>query len=311
MKTTTLRILSAALACAFAASAAHAQDGADTGAGATKAPDTAPAGPSLTGHVDLVSRYVLRGISTTYGPSKPGLGNGGADAPESDKAALQWGVDWTHPSGFYAGYWASTINYSYKRLADSWSDRSVADFQHDKSVENDLYAGYTGKITEDLGFNVGLTGYYYMNGGYSDAFETKLALTYGPFTAQAQTLLKDVMWGNKGDTYWTLNFSKPIGADFTFTASLGYYTYTKEGRFLGTTDSLTGERCAAGTSFIVNGCFEGGAPSSGGFRHLVVGVTQPIGTTGLTWGLQGLIGGDNRYGVKQRSRLLGSISYGF
>jgi uncharacterized protein (TIGR02001 family) len=290
------------LAALMSSAAVHAEEAA------------APAGPLLTGHVDLVSRYILRGVSTTYGPSVPGLGNGGADAPESDTPALQWGVDWTHPSGVYLGYWASTINYSYARLADSWRDRGVADFQHKKSIENDLYGGYTGKldaVSPDLGYNVGLTGYYSVNGGYSNALETKAALTYGVVTLQAQTLLKDVVWGNRGDTYWTLNASQPGPYDMTFTASLGFYTYHKEGQFLGTTDTLTGKRCAAGTSFIVNGCFAGNAPSSGGFRHLIVGFTQPIGQTGFTWGLQGLIGGDNRYGIKQNNRLTGSLSYGF
>jgi hypothetical protein len=44
---------------------------------------------------------------------------------------------------------------------------------------------------------------------------------------------------------------------------------------------------------------------------LIVGVTQPIGKTGVTWGLQGIIGGDNRFGVRQKNQLLGSLSYGF
>jgi uncharacterized protein (TIGR02001 family) len=268
----------------------------------------------LTGHVDLVSRYILRGISSTYGPSVPGAGNAGADAPESDKAALQWGGDWTHPSGGSLGSWASQINSSYARLGDSYRDRNVADFQHKKSIENDRYGGYSrtlDALNPDLGYTVGLTGYYYINGHYSDALETKLALTYGPFTAAAQTLLKDVVWGNRGDTYWTLNVSQPVAYDITVTASLGFYTYHKEGQFLGTTDTASGTRCAAGSSFIVNGCFAGGAPSSGGFRHLIVGFTQPIAKTGLTWGLQGVIGGDNRYGVKQSNRLVASVSYGF
>jgi hypothetical protein len=56
-------------------------------------------GPTLTGHVDLVSRYILRGVTTSYGNSPQGLGNAGADAPESDRPALQWGLDWNHPSG--------------------------------------------------------------------------------------------------------------------------------------------------------------------------------------------------------------------
>jgi uncharacterized protein (TIGR02001 family) len=277
-------------------------------AGAVQAEDT-PA-PAFTGHLDLVNKYVLRGVTSTYGPGLPGLGNAGADAPESNKPALQWGVDWTHPSGVYLGYWASQINYSYKRLAESYTNRSVASFQDKKSVENDFYGGYNGKAG-DVGYTVGLTGYYYLNGGDSNAFETKLGASYGPFSVTAQTLLKDVVWGNKGDTYWTLGASKAVAYDITLSATLGFYTYHKEGRYLGTVDTLSGTRCAAGTSFIVNGCFAGGAPASNGWRHLTVGFTQPIGASGVTWGLQGLIGGDNRFGVKQGNRLLASLSYGF
>ncbi|MRW93468.1 hypothetical protein GJ699_26100 [Duganella sp. FT80W] len=274
-------------------------------AGAARADDA-----TLTGHVDLVSKYILRGISSTYGPSKPGVGNANADAPESEHPALQWGADWTHPDGFYAGYWASQINYSYRQLGKSYSDRSITDFQRDKSVENDFYGGYNGKAGE-VGYTVGFTGYYYLNSKYSNALETKLGLSYGPFSAAAQTLLKDVVWGNKGDTYWTLNYSQPLPADITLTASLGFYSYKKQGQFLGSTDTYTGAACAAGSSFVVNGCFSGGAPKSSGFRHLIVGITQPIGSSGFTWGLQGLIGGDNRFGVSQDSRVTGTISYGF
>ena len=282
-----------ALAALCAGGAAQAEDGA-----------------TLTGHVDLASKYILRGISTTYGPSAPGLGNGGADAPESDKPALQWGADWVHPSGLYLGYWASQVNYSYQRLGESYANRAIANFQDKKSIENDFYGGYNGKLGE-MGYTVGVTGYYYLNGKHANAFETKLGLSYGPFTATAQTLLKDVVWGNKGDTYWTLNASHGLAYGLTASASLGFYSYKKEGRFLGSVDTLSGQRCASGTSFIVNGCFDGGAPVSNGFRHLVLGITQPIGTSGVTWGLQGIVGGDNRFGVKQRNRLLATLSYGF
>jgi len=43
---------------------------------AEQAPAAEPAKPyTLTGHVDLVSAYTLRGATTTYGNSHPGLGN--------------------------------------------------------------------------------------------------------------------------------------------------------------------------------------------------------------------------------------------
>lgn len=266
--------------------------------------------PTLTRHIDLVSRYVLRGATTTYGPAAPGFGNEGADAPESDRAALQWGADWLHPSGLYLGYFGSTINYSYERLGSSYTDRSIVDFRSGKSIENDFYGGYSGKAG-DLGYTLGLTGYAYIHGKNANALETKLALSYGDFALTAQTLLNDVVWGNRGDTYWTLNYTKGLPYSLTLTTSLGFYTYKKEGKFLGTVDTLTGTSCAAGESFSVNGCFVGNRPASSAFRHLIVGVTQPLGESGFTWGLQGIVGGDNRFGVKQRNRAIASISHGF
>jgi uncharacterized protein (TIGR02001 family) len=274
-----------------------------------RAEEAAVAAPSWTGHVDVASRYVVRGITSTYGPG-PALGNAGADAPESDKPALQWGVDWPHPSGFYAGYFGSMINYSYKRLGQSYADRSVVDFQSKKSVENDLYGGYASKLG-GIGYNAGLTGYVYTNGKYSNALETKLGLSYGAFTFGAQTLLHDVVWGNKGDTYWTLNYAQPLPYNLALTTSLGFYTYRKEGKFLGSVDTLTGTACGAGQGFIVNGCFPANGPVASGFRHLIIGITQPIGTSGLSWSLQGILGGDNRFGVRQKNRLLATLSYGF
>jgi uncharacterized protein (TIGR02001 family) len=185
------------------------------------APAAAPGGPwTITKHIDLASRYVLRGVTTTYGNGQP-LGNAGADAPESDQAALQWGIDFVHSSGWSFGYWASTINYSYKQLGNSYSDRSITEFQKPRSVENDLYFAYTGNISGDLGYTLGMTGYYYANGSHANALETKAGLTWGALSFNAQTLLNDVVWGNKGDTYWTLVYTKPLPYDITFTGRSG------------------------------------------------------------------------------------------
>jgi uncharacterized protein (TIGR02001 family) len=279
---------------------------------AADAPADAPAAPyTLTGHIELVSRYYLRGATTTYGNALPTLGNKVADAPESDRPAVQGGLDFVHESGFYAGYFASTINYSYKQLGRSYNDRSiVSGFQNDKSIENDFYAGYNGKAG-DLGYTAGLTGYYYINGKHANAFETKLGLAYGDFAVSAQTLLNDVVWGNKGDTYVTLNYTHALPYKITFLGSLGGYVYKKEGKFLGTTDTLTNTSCGAGSAFNINGCYAGNTPISSGFRHLILGFTQPILDTPLTWGLQAVIAGKTRFGIKQDNKVVASISYGF
>jgi len=281
-------------------------------AGAAEVPPTGTPKPyTLAAHLDLVSAYYARGATTTYGNSYPGLGNAGADAPESSQPVLQWGADFSHRSGWFAGYWGSRINYSYKRLGQSYDDRSIiSGFQDGKSVENDLYGGYSGKAG-DFGYTLGLTAYLYINGRHADAPETRFGVAYRDVGLTAQTLLKDTVWGNRGDTYWTLTYAKPLPRDLGFSVSLGWYSYKREGTYLGTRDTLAGTACGAGTAFVVNGCYAGNQPVGGAFRHLILGVSQPVGKTGAAWNLQGIIGGDNRFGIRQASKAMASLSYGF
>lgn len=294
------------LGAIYYAGAACAQDAAST----TTAADP-PASPyTLTGHLDLVSRYVVRGVTSTYGNGTP-LGNAGADAPESARPALQWGVDLAHGSGWSIGYWASMINYSYLQFGRSYSDRSITDFQKDRSIENDFYAAYGGKLVGDLGYTAGMTAYYYINGEHANALESKLGLSYGPLSFNAQTLLNDVVWGNKGDTYWTLVFTQPLSYGAAFTVTAGAYTYRKEGKYLGSTDTLTGTPCGPGAAFAINGCYAGNAPVGKAFRHLTLALTAPIPGTPATVGFQWILGGKNRFGVSQKNQFLTSLSVGF
>ncbi len=269
-----------------------------------------PAPPyTLTGHIDLVSSYFLRGLTTTYGSTRPYLGPKAADAPESDKPALQWGADFIHSSGLYVGYFGSQINYSYDALGKSYRDRSITRFQNEKSIENDLYGGYSGAFG-DVGYTVGATYYYYIHGTASNACETKLGLSYGPFAFNAQTLLKDTNWGNKGDTYWSLVYTKPLPYSITFTTNLAFYTYDKEGKYLGTRDTSGLTTCGPGEIFNVSFC-SAGKTTSGAFRHLIFGFSQPIPYTPLIWGLQGIIAGKNRFDVNQGDRVVVTLSAAF
>ncbi len=279
---------------------------------AEQLPAAEPANPYvLTAHVDLVSAYYVRGATSTYGNSYPGLGNKFADAPESSEPVLQWGADIIHESGWYAGYWGSQINYSYKRLGESYDDRTiVSGFQDNKSIENDFYGGYTAKAG-DFSYTLGLTGYAYINGKHADALETRLGVGYKAFGLNAQTLLNDTVWGNQNDTYWSLTYATALPYDVSFNASLGWYTYQREGKYLGTSDTLSGTNCGAGRAFVVNGCYAGSQPVSNGFRHLIFGLSQPLGKSGLAWSVQGIIGGENRFGVHQANKGVGSINYSF
>jgi hypothetical protein len=124
-------------------------------------------------------------------------------------------------------------------------------------------------------------------------------------------MLNDVVWSNKGDTYITVTFTQPLPLNITLTANLGYYIYNKEGRYLGTRDTEFGVECGAGQAFIINGCFEGKAPVGSAYRHFIVGLSQPIGKTGLVWTLQGILPGENRFGVRQQTQGIAQLSYMF
>lgn len=91
---------------------------------------SSPAMAALDGNIGVSSNYLWRGISQT-----------------GDAVALDGGIDYGHDSGFYAGFWASNV-----------------DFGDDTTFELDLYGGYSGQITESISFDVG-----YLYYGYPDA----------------------------------------------------------------------------------------------------------------------------------------------
>ena len=102
---------------------------------------------SVTGTV--TSDYRYRGISQTAGDW-----------------ALQGSFDIAFENGFYAGAWASNV-----------------DFEDDADIEIDYYAGYTWELSEDSGLDLMLN--YYSYPGYSedgDYLEIIPSLYFGDFT---------------------------------------------------------------------------------------------------------------------------------
>lgn len=96
----------------------------------------APASPhTLTGNIGLTTDYVFRGVSQTQnGP------------------AIQGGVDYSHASGIYAGFWASNVSWVSKQIPGGLKDNN--------SLETDFYAGYKGSAG-DVGYDLGLIRYFY------------------------------------------------------------------------------------------------------------------------------------------------------
>lgn len=223
-------------------------------------------GGEVTGNIGILSSYDLRGITGNHQ---------GTTVPENDGATVQGGLDWSHESGFYVGYWGSTLDYS----ASPSSSKT--------SFEHDLYAGYNGSINDDLGYTVGGTVYYYYPGYESTGYETLLGLSYKDFSLTAQTLLNNVTYGNKGDTYFLASYETALPGDFTGKAQLGAYFYGDEDEFTVKTE----------TDFA--------------FRHFTVGLSHPLAATGADWSLDYIVGGYDRTETKQKNKVVLGLSYGF
>ncbi|ATO19327.1 hypothetical protein BS636_06470 [Acinetobacter sp. LoGeW2-3] len=220
---------------------------------------------SVSGNIGVLSSYNLRGNTAL---------------PENDKVTLQGGLDYSHASGLYAGWWTSTLDGD-----DAYPDQA-------NPMEHDFYVGYNGSINEDLGFTLGTTYYYYYDVGTSDfnGFELLLGLNYKDASLTAQTLLEDTGWGNTGDTYFLASYSYALPKDFSLNSSLGLYYYSDSGDF-------------EGENYITTEDFN--------FRHLTVGLSKPIADTGVTASMDYIIGGKLRDDTDLKNKVVLGLSYSF
>jgi uncharacterized protein (TIGR02001 family) len=226
---------------------------------ASMAAAIAPAQAELSGNIGVFSKYVLRGIT---------------NVPENDGAAIQGGVDWAHDSGFYLGYWGSSLDYA--------DEGSASGF------ENDFYGGFAGSVG-DISYDIGLIYYYYLNISDANAPEIAASVGYGPVSLGMKYLADDVAWGNQGDIYWTLSGDMDIGMGWNLGGVLGYYTYETDGEFIPDVPEA----------------------ESSAFRHFDVSLSHAIGETGADFGLTYIFGGDDRFGNEQDNATVLSLTYGF
>lgn len=214
----------------------------------------------MTGNIGVFSKYILRGMTFPAGTPS-----------ENDGTAVQGGMDYSHASGFYAGYWGSNLSYG--------NDANTG-------FENDFYGGYSGKAGS-IGYSIGLIQYYYLNVDDSDGLEVDASLSFGPVKGRMQYLTGDVAWGNAGDIYWTLGYSTKLPKDFSFGATLGYYTYEDSGKYIAS------------------------SAKDSAFRHLDLSLSHPIGATGADMSITYVKGGEVRNGTDLKDGIVFGIKYGF
>ena len=124
---------------------------------ASIAAPTAFAVEGLSANVGATSNYLWRGVTQT-----------------DDAAAISGGIDYAHQSGFYAGTWASNV-----------------DFGDDASAELDFYLGFGGELGQGFGYDVGYIYYAYPDSAQTDSTneydfgEVYGSLSYSYFSVSA------------------------------------------------------------------------------------------------------------------------------
>lgn len=151
----------------------------------------------LSFNVGVVSDYRYRGISQTR-----------------LKPAVQGGVDYAAPMGFYVGTWASTIKW-------------IKDFGGDADVEIDLYGGWKGEVASGLTLDFGALTYQYPSNKLNpSANTTELygAATFGPATLKYSHAVTNT-FGNadsKNSFYLDLSAGFDVGGGVTLSPHVGY-----------------------------------------------------------------------------------------
>ncbi|ALP54407.1 hypothetical protein Tel_15330 [Candidatus Tenderia electrophaga] len=225
-----------------------------SGGAAMTAPVTAQA--EISGNIGVVSEYLFRG------------------GYENNGTAVQGGIDYSHDSGLYVGYWGSNLDYGTAPATTGF--------------ENDVYVGY-GAMAGDFSYDVSLLYFYYTGVDDADTPEFGASIGYGPVSLGMAYLIDDVTWGNEGDIYWSLAYETALPSDFGFSATLGYYTYEDQGEFesgLGTTESS-------------------------GLKHVDLSLSHPLGATGADMSITYMIGGTDRTDTDVEDTVILGVSFGF
>lgn len=166
------------------------------------------AAAEFSANIGATSNYVWRGVTQT-----------------DDSAAVSGGLDYAHESGFYAGTWASNV-----------------DFDDDTTAEVDIYGGFANTLDMGLGYDVGFIHYYYPGGDDIDFTEIQAKLSYTwvldfsggvnyivDSEVDESSLTNDVFID--GDIYYHLSASYEVAPTWTVGVTVGYFDFDEDGDF--------------------------------------------------------------------------------
>lgn len=148
---------------------------------------TAAANADVTATVTATSDYDFRGITQT-----------------AQDPALQGSVDYSHSSGFYAGAWASNVDFG-----DCC----------DENIEVDVYAGFRGG--ETVTYDVGAIYYTYPGADSINYPEIYAGIGYKWLSGKVW-YSNDFGNGEESAFYYEGNVAVPLPANFAASAHVGY-----------------------------------------------------------------------------------------
>ena len=229
----------------------------------------APAEPvnPLSFNLSLTSNYKFRGQDQdTYRTSML-------------KPALQGGVDYAFPSGFYLGNWNSTTSF----IEPNDNKRA--------NLEIDLYGGYKFSAG-DWGFDLGALQYVYPGARKANTTELYGAVSYGPVTAKYSHTVSRGYFGTgyptsdgRGTGYLNLAYSQEVAPKITLKASIGQTMFKSAVRNAGTpnfTDYSIGAAYDLGDGLSLTGAVQGASKSGNpAFNYTANGTTRSLNRSAL------------------------------
>ncbi len=183
---------------------------------------------TITGNVALATDYAFRGVSQT--DESPAI-QGGFDASFGD-------------SGFYAGTWASNINFG----------------TGGANLELDVYGGFKTSLG-GVALDMGVIGYLYPSASddaaeldYYEAYIKPSVALSPEFTLGGALYWSPEFTGESGDgLYYEVNGAYVVSPEFSFSGAVGFQTVDTAGFFAGedeyTTWNLGGTYSVGGLGF--------------------------------------------------------------
>lgn len=197
---------------------------------------------SVSANIGVVSNYIWRGVTQTQ-----------------DGAAVQGGLDYGHASGFYAGVWASNVDWNDEGAVqdviievDPWTGLPATDENGNlvgvtsgasdpasPNYELDLYLGYGGQVNDDFSYDINTIYYAYPDGRDSDFWDIGASGTYKWFTLGLSYTVygqNDGGLWDDGDLYYFGSFDYddlPYGLGIS--ARGGYYDFRHDTGVVGST----------------------------------------------------------------------------